>query len=345
MVANPGTPRGMLSKGTEIHQNGMIAVIEKVTERHAKAGELIGDSSGLSGVLADVRRLLGLPINVLIEGESGTGKELLARALHFEDPARKGGRFVPVNCAALPEQLLEAELFGHRKGLFTGADRDRHGLIRRADGGTLFLDEVSELPLPLQPKLLRVLQERAVRPLGHSAELPVDVRVICATNRPLRTCMAKGRFRADLFYRLAEFELCVPPLRERRGDILPLARHFLAQFSRQFGKERLLSLSSEAAVWLQNRDWAENNVRELSVTLKRAVLRCDGPVLQLGHLLADEPRVPALPLGSQLQIMERDHLEAALQKSAGNISAAARLLGMKRSTLFDRLRKLGIEKP
>ena len=323
----------------------MIAVIEKVTETHAKAGELIGNSNGLSGVLADARRLLGLPINVLIEGESGTGKELLARALHFDDPARKGRRFVPINCAALPEQLLEAELFGHRKGLFTGADRDRHGLIRGADGGTLFLDEISELPLSLQPKLLRVLQERAVRPLGHSAELPVDIRVICATNRPLRTCMGEGQFRADLYFRIAEFELCVPPLRERRSDILPLSRHFLAQFSRQFGKGRQLLLSSEAAAWLQSRDWAENNVRELSVALKRAVLRCDGTVLKLGHLLADEPRVPGIPLESQLQILERNHLEAALRKTAGNISAAARMLGMKRSTLFDRLRKLGIEKP
>ena len=317
-------------------------MIEKVTERHAGAGELIGNSNGLAEVLADVRRLLGLPINVLIEGESGTGKELLARSLHFDDPSRKSGRFVAVNCAALPEQLLEAELFGHRKGLFTGADRDRDGLIRRADGGTLFLDEVSELPLSLQPKLLRVLQERAVRPLGHSAELPVDIRVISAANRPLRSCIEAGQFRSDLLYRLAEFELCVPPLRERRDDILPLARHFLAQFSHQFGKRGLLSLSSDAAALLQSRDWAENNVRELSVALKRAVLRCDGPVLQPGHLLADEPRVPVLPLGSQLQKLERDHLEAALKKSAGNISEAARLLGMKRSTLFDRLRKLGI---
>ena len=314
-------------------------------ERHDETGELIGNSNGLAEVLADVRRLLGLPINVLIEGESGTGKELLARSLHFDDPARKRGRFVAVNCAALPEQLLEAELFGHRKGLFTGADRDRDGLIRRADGGTLFLDEISELPLPLQPKLLRVLQERAVRPLGHSAELPVDLRVICATNRPLRTCMGAGQFRPDLFYRLAEFELCMPPLRERRGDILPLARHFFAQFTHQFGKSGLRSLSSDAAAWLQSRDWAENNVRELSVALKRAVLRCDGPVLQLRHLLADEPQIPVLPLGSQLQILERHHLEAALRQSAGNISAAARMLGMKRSTLFDRLRKLGIEKP
>ena len=157
--------------------------------------------------------------------------------------------------------------------------------------------------------------------------------------------MGAGQFRADLFYRLAEFELCMPPLRERRGDILPLAHHFLAQFSHQFGKSGLRSLSGEAAAWLQNRDWAENNVRELSVALKRAVLRCDGTVLQLGHLLADEPPVPVLPLGSQLQILERHHLEAALRKSAGNISAAARMLGMKRSTLFDRLRKLGIEKP
>ena len=341
LASNLGT--GRMTTGTR--SGGLIEVIEKVTERHVGAGELIGNSNGLAEVLADVQRLLGLPINVLIEGESGTGKELLARSLHFDDPSRKSGRFVALNCAALPEQLLEAELFGHRKGLFTGADRDRDGLIRRADGGTLFLDEVSELPLSLQPKLLRVLQERAVRPLGHSAELPVDIRVISAANRPLRSCIEAGQFRSDLLYRLAEFELCVPPLRERRDDILPLARHFLAQFSHQFGKRGLLSLSSDAAALLQSRDWAENNVRELSVALKRAVLRCDGPVLQPGHLLADEPRVPVLPLGSQLQKLERDHLEAALKKSAGNISEAARLLGMKRSTLFDRLRKLGIRNP
>ena len=304
--------------------------------------DLIGCDTGLAAVLDDLRRVLGVAVNVLIEGESGTGKELIARRLHSDDPVRSGSPFVAVNCAALPEALLEAELFGYRRGVFTGADRDRDGVIMQADGGTLFLDEVAELPLPLQPKLLRVLQERAIRPLGASAEDPVDVRVVCATNRDLRACMRTGAFRADLFYRLAEFELHIPPLRQRRGDILPLTRHFLRRYAEDFGRQAR-PLSRRAAEWLHSRDWSENNVRELCVTLKRAVLRCDAPVIDLEHVYGEREDHAEIPsLGNEVERLGRHQLEDAMQRSDGNISAAARLLGMKRSTLFDRLRKLDI---
>jgi len=304
---------------------------------------LIGSRTGLADVSADVQRLLGVPVNVLIEGESGTGKELVARALHAGDPARSQRSFVPINCAALPEQLLEADLFGYRRGSFTGADRDRQGAFQVADGGTLFLDEVGELPLYLQPKLLRVLQEKAVRPLGESGETSVDVRVVAATNRDLLSAMAEGAFRPDLYYRLADYVITIPPLRERRQDIPRPSHHFLECYRQEFYRTHIRGLSDEALLWLESRDWGANNVRELSVALKRAVLRCDDPVIGLQHMPLD-PSPAASTLRQRLDRCERAEVEAALERTQGNLAAAARLLGMKRSTLFDRLRKLGIHR-
>ena len=304
---------------------------------------LIGNRTGLAGVSAEVQRLLGVPVNVLIQGESGTGKELVAQALHAGDPARCHRPLVPINCAALPEQLLEADLFGYRRGSFTGADRDQQGAFCVADGGTLFLDEVGELPLSLQPKLLRVLQERAVRPLGERHETSVDLRVVAATNRDLLSAMDEGTFRTDLYYRLADYVITIPPLRERRQDIPRLSQHFLECYREELRRPHIRGLSDDVLGWLQSRDWGANNVRELSVALKRAVLRCDGPLIDLQHMSL-EPRPAAGTLRQRLDCCERAEVEAALERTQGNLAAAARLLGMKRSTLFDRLRKLGIHR-
>ncbi len=304
---------------------------------------IIGSKSGLAEVIEQVRRVLGKPVHVLIEGESGTGKEVIARILHDCDPCRQQRPFVPVNCSAVPESLVEAELFGFCKGAFTGALQTRDGYFQQADGGTLFLDEIGEFPLSLQPKLLRVLQEKAVRRLGQSRECPVDVRVVAATNKDLEQAMGEGLFRPDLYYRLAEYPIHIPPLRQRRQDIVPLARYFLRQYRTDFGKPGVERLSDEAAAWLQARDWSQNNVRELSHTLKLAVLWCDGPVIEPGHLARPEP-VLHLPFKDQIRHFERQQLEETLARTNGNIAAAARLLGMSRSTLFDRLKKLGIRR-
>jgi len=302
--------------------------------------ELIGCDSGLAGVADDVCRLLGVPVNVLIEGESGTGKELVARALHEADPARGAGPFVALNCAALPETLAESELFGHCRGAFTGAEADRAGAFATAAGGTLFLDEVGELPLALQPKLLRVLQEKAYRPVGTCRERAADVRVVAASNRDLEDAVEAGAFRADLYFRLAEYVVRVPPLRQRRQDILPLARHFLRQFRREYGRPEVRRLAPGAEAWLLAQDWAASNVRELSVALKRGVLRCDGDCVAAAHLRREIPH--PRPRRAPRPGCDRAALAAALERTGGNLAAAARLLDMKRSTLFDWTRRLGL---
>ncbi len=300
---------------------------------------------GLRAVLADMDRLHGFNISVLVQGESGTGKEVVARALHECDPSRRDGPFVAINCAALPEQLLEADLFGYRRGAFTGAQEDRPGLFAQADQGTLFLDEVGELPLALQAKLLRVLQERTIRPLGATEEEQVDVQVVSATNRDLAGCVQQQLFRHDLYFRLGEYVVQVPPLRHRRQDIVPLARSFTQQYGSEL-QHRPARLTSEAERWLHARDWSANNVRELSLCVKRALLRCDGGLLGVPELVQSELGTAAAfvlykPESSDLG---EEQLRETLARTEGNISAAARLLGMKRSTLFDRLTRLGLRK-
>ena len=313
------------------------------TEDHVHPDcDIVGRDTGLAPVLDRIRRVLGVPVNVLVIGESGTGKELVARILHREDPHRRRRPMVALNCAALPEQLIEAELFGYLKGAFTGASEDRQGIFMQADGGTIFLDEVGELPLDVQPKLLRVLQERAIRRLGSGVEEPLDVRVVAATNRDLCRCVAEGTFREDLYYRLAEFVIDVPPLRRRRQDILPLALHFLQQYRGEFNRTHVRDLSPEAVDWLVTRDWSSNNVRELSAVVKRAVLFCDTATVDVDHL--DEGASTGEPRLRQSGFAPHE-LQSALASSQGNVSAAARLLGMKRSTFFDHLRRYGIRQP
>jgi DNA-binding NtrC family response regulator len=295
---------------------------------------VIGRQGGLSTVWAQIEQLRPLPVSVLITGESGTGKELVARALHRQGP------FVAINCAALPASLIEADLFGYRRGSFTGAGSDRPGLFEQASGGTLFLDEIGDLPLDLQPKLLRVLQEKTVRRLGEAHERPVETRLLCATHHDLKDAMSRQLFRIDLYFRLAEYELAVPPLRQRRQDIMPLARHFLALLSRDFGKPNIDGFSPQASAWLRRNDWAENNVRQLSLVIKRAIVRCCSDRIELEHLCQIATR-PA-PYRQRQRNAERQYLRLALEATHGNIAAAARILGMKRSTFFDRLIKYGL---
>ena len=299
---------------------------------------IIGIEDGLAEVAARMRRVMGRPVDVLIEGESGTGKELFARALHAGDPRRSAGPFVALNCAAIPETLLEAELFGSEKGAFTGAASRTDGLFMQAEGGTLFLDEIGELPLMLQPKLLRVLQEKAVRRVGGRSEKPIDLRVVSATNADLVAATTAGHFRTDLYYRLAEFPIHVPPLRRRRGDIPALCSHLLTRFGALCGSSAPV-LTPQALQRLRCHDWRRNNVRELSHVLKQALLLADGPTVGVEHL-----QLPAL-LGSSESVAPQEDMTAgmlkAMRQTDGNVAAAARLLGVSRSTLFDRLRRLG----
>ena len=308
------------------------------------ATEIIGIHGGLREVVERVARVLGKPVDVLIEGESGTGKELIARALHAGDPVRRGHPFVAVNCAAIPEALVEAELFGAEKGSFTGATARTDGLFHQADRGTLFLDEVGELPLPVQPKLLRALQEKSVRRIGSGDETIVDVRILSATNVELGAATLDGRFRTDLYYRLAEFPIHLPPLRQRREDIPELAAHFVSRFSEQFRGD-LKTLSATAVDRLCAYDWRRNNVRELSHVLKQAVLFADGPTIEAFHLPLPEAADPVPNHRFSMRSDASQGMQAALRQTNGNVAAAARLLGLSRSTLFDRLRKLGWSSP
>ncbi|MBT5058252.1 MAG: sigma-54-dependent Fis family transcriptional regulator [Gemmatimonadetes bacterium] len=299
------------------------------------AARCIDGQTGMGRTLDGIRRVLGRPVDVLLQGESGTGKELAARILHEADPVRCAGQFVAVNCAALPEGVLEAELFGVCRGAFTGADVDRRGLFRLADGGTLFLDEVGDLPTSLQPKLLRALQERRIRPLGGVEETSIDVRVISATHVDLNAACGDGRFRADLYFRLADYIIDLPPLRHRRQDIPALADIFLSKYCDQLQRPHLLGFTAAARSWLRQQDWRANNVRELDVVVKRAVLQCDVPEIDVEDLRL----AIGAPQMANPHAQERDHLEETLRRCNGNIAAAARELGVKRSTLFDRLRR------
>jgi two-component system response regulator HydG len=296
-------------------------------------------SGAMQRVLRTVLDLRANESHVLIEAESGTGKELVARAIHATSP-RRDGPFVPVDCGALAEGIAEGELFGYERGAFTGAVRASPGLFRTAAGGTLFLDEIAELPLHLQAKLLRALQEREVRPLGTGAPQWVDVRIIAATHRDLAERVREGRFRADLFFRLRVVLLTVPPLRERPEDIPPLALHFLGRLREG---ARIRGIEPEAMEALAARPW-EGNVRELENTIEAAVALAPGPELRLADLGLREPPEAApcapRPAGIELSLAsyERACLEEALARAQGDVQRAARLLGIGRSTLY---RKLG----
>jgi two-component system, NtrC family, response regulator HydG len=305
--------------------------------RRSALERVIAHSASMRRVLQTVRDLAPNESNVLIEAESGTGKELLARAIHETSP-RSAGPFVPVDCGALPEGMIEGELFGYLRGAFTGAVRDSEGLFRAAHGGTLFLDEVGELPLGLQAKLLRAIQEREVRPLGATDARAVDVRLIAATNRDLAAEVRAGRFRADLFYRLRVVSLALPPLRERPEDVPVLASHFVERAAQG---TKVIGLEPEALERLIAQRW-EGNVRELENVIEAAVALAQGPRITAADLRLssfDEPRAQ-LPgdVALSLDAYERACLEEALRRCEGDVRAAAKLLGIGRSTFY---RKLG----
>jgi two-component system, NtrC family, response regulator AtoC len=304
---------------------------------------LIGNSPAFVALLKKARQVARTGADVLIEAESGTGKELVARLIHDES-ARRSGPFVAVNCSAFPEHLLESEMFGHVRGAFTGANVSKPGKFELAGGGTILLDEVGEMPLALQPKLLRVLQEREVDPLGSTRAVALDVRVIATTNRPLRAGIAAGEFRADLYYRLNVVPLSIPPLRERREDILELAEHFLRKHAPDSGEA--LRISPELAAGLRSYDWP-GNARELENFIRRALALSTSRILGgdlLAHLEASpEPRrSPALEAGVSLRDAERELLERTLEATGGNRTRAAELMGVSLRTVRNKIRDYGL---
>ena len=314
--------------------------------------EIVGSSAGLAGIFDVIARVADTTATVLITGESGTGKELLARALH-ESSGRRRSPFVAVNCAAIPESLLESELFGHERGAFTGAATRKVGRFERAHGGTLFLDEIGDMSLVLQAKILRVLEAREIERVGGTEVVPVDVRVIAATNRPLEALTREGEFREDLFYRLAVIRLELPPLRERREDVEALALHFAAVFARRYQRP-VRSVSREALRRLSSYAWP-GNVRELRNVMDRAVLLCAGSTLAPDDLRLGEeaPRASARDVDKgagfvpdlSLAEVEARHIRRVLQATAGHMGRAARILGVHRNTLTRKVREYGIESP
>jgi formate hydrogenlyase transcriptional activator len=305
----------------------------------------VGESAALKRVLSQVETVAPTESTVLIQGETGTGKELIARAIHNLS-RRRERTFVKINCAAIPTGLLESELFGHEKGAFTGAIAQKIGRFELGHQGTLFLDEVGDIPLELQPKLLRVLQEKEFERLGSTRTLRVDVRLVAATNRDLARMVAEREFRSDLYYRLNVFPIVVPPLRERREDIPRLVRYFAQKYARRNNRE-IETIASEDMEALARYHWP-GNARELENLIERAVILARGPVLRipLGELTL--PLESPAPPPTTLEAAEREHILRALRDSkwviAGREGAAARL-GMKRTTLQSRLKKLGISRP
>ncbi|WP_170319261.1 sigma 54-interacting transcriptional regulator [Polyangium spumosum] len=314
---------------------------EALEQRHEWG--IVGRSPALRRVLATLERVVASPLPVLVLGESGTGKELVARAVH-DGSARRAGPFVGINCAALPPNLLEAELFGHKRGAFTGAERDRAGLMVAASGGTLFLDELGEMPLPVQAKLLRVLQERVVRPLGSDTTVPVDFRLVCATNRPLRAEVRFGRFREDLYYRVGVVEVTLPPLRERLEDLPELAGHLVARAARELGRPAA-RITPSAMRMLLAHTWP-GNVRELENVLMKAIVLAEGDVIRPGDLGLREARVlPSRRAPRPSGDAEREAILRALAESGWNAARAARSLAIPRATFYRRLERHGITRP
>ena len=307
---------------------------------------LIGNAPSMENVRSTIAKLARSQAPVYVSGESGTGKELVARMIHEQGP-RADGPFVPVNCGAIPEELMESELFGHKKGSFTGAVADKLGLFQAADGGTLFLDEVADLPLAMQVKMLRAIQEKSVRPVGVEREVAVDVRILSASHKDLDALVTAGEFRQDLYYRLNVINLHVPALRERREDIKPLADHILERLAVQAGVGR--SSLSAGAVEALERYAFPGNVRELENVLERAMTLCDGDVIEAVDLAIQAGREPGDggrqddALDAVLENVEKETILNALEQSRWNKTAAAKLLGISFGALRYRMQKLGLD--
>jgi two-component system, NtrC family, response regulator len=305
---------------------------------------VIAVSPSMQEVCRKIEKIAAVDVTTLLLGESGTGKEVFAKAIHALSP-RAGHRFVAINCAAIPENLLESELFGHEKGAFTGAHKQTQGKVELADKGTLLLDEIGDMPAPLQAKLLRFLQERTIERVGGRKEIPVDVRVICATNQDLQAMIADGRFREDLYYRISEVTIRIPPLRERDSCRIVMARRFLEDHATAMGKT-LRGLSDSAVVAIQQHGWP-GNVRELENRIKGAVAISDGPLITADDLGLDaggmQRRIPTLR--EVRDEAERRAVIEALAAADGNVSRAANLLGVSRPTVYDLIQKLELASP
>lgn len=323
--------------------------LDKVRVRRASRAEettgpgpfvgLIGESEAMRKVYDEIVKAAATSATILITGESGTGKELVARAIHYRSP-RAASPFVPVNCGGIPQELLESELFGHIKGAFTGAFETRAGFFQTAEGGTVFLDEISEMPLPMQVKLLRVLQDREVRMVGSSRAKTVDVRILAATNKDLAGFVEKGAFREDLFYRINVITIAVPPLRIRGNDIILLAQHFARKFAAELGKP-VPRISERVFQVLKEYPWP-GNVRELENIIQRLVVMTDGDIVEV-------PDLPSLMrfsaarnqgLNRTLAEVEAEHIQNVLTSVGGNKSRAAEILGIDRKTLRERLKRI-----
>jgi transcriptional regulator with GAF, ATPase, and Fis domain len=350
-VANARLVRRLRTAEERLKKENAFLKTREESRRIGSKGEqpIVGSSQPMRALFEQLAKVTDTRVTVLVEGETGVGKELVAAALHYRS-RRRDQLFVTQNCAALPESLLESELFGHRKGSFTGAHEDRKGLFEIADGGTLFLDEVSETSLSLQGKLLRVLQEGEIRPIGATQEKRVNVRIVAATNRHLDKEVAAGRFREDLYYRLNVFPLRVPPLRERREDIPRLAEHFLARYTVELGRP-VAGFAQQATELLQVYDWP-GNVRELENEVQRLVIEIDDGAFVTPGLLSPKirqvagPEARALPAKGTLREMmdqhERRLLIEALREHANNKTAAAKTLGITREGLHKKLRGFGL---
>ncbi len=335
------------------------AVTRQINQEEGAASLIIGESPAFQETLKLVERVAPTQANVFISGESGSGKEVIARLIHDRSPRAKRGEYVPLNCASIPADLLEAELFGVEPGAYTDAKRRKIGMMEKASGGTLFLDEVDQLSLPAQGKLLRALQERQVRRLGGTSEIPVDFRLLCATNAPLPALVSEGRFRADLFYRIHVIEIRVPPLRERINDLERFLAVFIKEFNESSAKE-VKGLESDLLDLFQRYPWP-GNVRELRNVLEHAVVLCDAPHIGLRHLPArlqefatqsaapsSTPQEPARPrrlwdLKAEISRLEESMVVAALQEAAGNQSEAARALNVTRDVLRYTMKKHNID--
>ena len=336
-----------------------MAQQSKISERETQFAvdqTLIGEHPAIARLRTLIERVASAEVTVLITGESGTGKEVVAQAIHMLSP-RSNQPFVPVNCAAIPHDLLESEMFGHERGAFTGAAGSRHGLLTTANRGTIFLDEIGEMPRGLQAKLLRVLEDGVVRPVGADRATRVDVRVIAASNVDLADSVARGAFREDLFYRLQVVPIVIAPLRERRSDIPLLTDHFLERI-RDRAPGREIAISREAMVALWSYDWP-GNVRELENMVERLVILCEGsiidtPMLPENLVASTRPATPpikvklsdaGLNLNNLVRELEGRLINDALKQTGGNKQAAARMLGLKRTTFSAKLRRCGVIAP
>ncbi|QZD95136.1 PEP-CTERM-box response regulator transcription factor [Qipengyuania gelatinilytica] len=316
---------------------------EKVGEDQTVLGTMITAAPEMAKVARTIERVAPTNVSVMLLGASGTGKELLAKGVH-EASDRRNGAFIAINCAAIPENLLESELFGHEKGAFTGAVKTTEGKIEMADGGTLFLDEVGDIPLPLQVKLLRFLQERVIERIGGRKPISVDTRIVCATHQDLEGMIGEGKFREDLFYRLAEVVVKIPTLAERPGDSVLLAKHFLARFAKEMNPQ-VKGFAPDGLAAIDAWHWP-GNVRELENRVKRAVIMADGKLVGAEDLdLGDgsEEEEMALNLKQAREAADRRMIRQAMARSQGNISMTAKLLGISRPTLYDLLKQYDLQ--